>query len=1042
VKKIFTFFVRQPLFVNLLTIMVLVAGGMSLSNLNRDTFPNIQLDIVVVTTIYPGSAPQEIEKLITGPLERELREVDDIKEMVSSSIEGRSMISIEIEPDAPDSRKVVGDIQRAVNRADDLPTDLKDKPLVYEIETRNRPVVEVSLSGDMPYSELVEHAHALETRLLDLPHIAKINRSGWREKEIWVEVDPEKVSEYYLSLAEIILDIREQNVSVPGGTVIIGPKESMLRTSGAFKSASGVETIVLRANEQGHWVQVKDVAKVTDTFELITVISKTNGKRAIDLVAVKKERGDAITVVKQIREVVDDYRKIAPPELKISLVNDFSYYVKRRLNVLVNNGWIGIVMVLICLFLFLSSRVAIATALGIPMAFLTTFIVMWYAGLTINLITMFGLIMVLGMIVDDAIIISENVHRHMENGMEPVKAAVQGAFEVWRPVLATVITTIAAFAPLMFMAGIMGKFIMYIPLIVIVALVSSLLEAFIILPSHLLTLDRIPKGKLYARLHTGGFTRWFERFTRRYAKFLEWLIARRWKVLGGVLVFFMISFYVGFIHIPFVLFPQKGIEAFFMRVKAPVGTPVEVTESMMVPLEKAMYEIPGNEWDDFVTNVGISQQDDIDPFAKRASHVGQIAVYLKPVAERKLTVDEIIARLRELTNDGEGFDEITFDKVRHGPPVGEPVVVRVRGDNLDEIEKVADNIKEFLGTVPGVSDIKDSFDVGKDEIRVKVDDRAAARAGLSVQDIALAVRAAFEGLLATTVRKSDEEIDVRVRYPDRLRYSEGALEKVRIPNAKGKLIPITSVASFESAPGINAIHHFNRKRTIVVTAVVDEKEATSLGVTKKIQKYYKDIEKEHPNVTINFGGEWEKTQESLASLKIAMSIAVLVIFLVLAFQFQSILQPIIVMIAVPYGFIGIAWAFLLHGEPKSFLAMVGAVGLAGVVVNNSIVLIDFINKEKEKGLQLRDAIVEAARIRMRPIILTTITTVVGLLPVAYGIMGADPFLMPMALAIGWGLVFATICTLLVTPCVYAGVDDLQGWFRRKLGFSERIPDNK
>ncbi|MBT3181088.1 MAG: efflux RND transporter permease subunit [Deltaproteobacteria bacterium] len=1030
-KKIFSFFVNQPLFVNLLTILVLVAGTMSLTSLNRDVFPNIQLDLVMVTASYPGATPQEIEKLITIPIEKELKEVGDIKEMVSSSIEGRSMLSLEIEPDAPDKRKVVSDIQRAVDRADDLPSDMKDKPIVTEIETRNRPVVEVSLSSDMPLDELVEHARILETKILDMPHVAKATRSGWRDREVWVEVDPEKINDYYLSLPEVVAALREQNVSIPGGTVITGSKESIIRTTGEFDSASGVAPVVLRANDTGHWVQVKDIADVSDTFEQISIIQRANGTRAINLVVVKKERGDAIEVVNDVRKIVEEYKKAAPDNLEISLINDFSYYVKRRLNVLVNNGWIGIILVLMCLFLFLSSRIAIATALGIPMAFLTTFIVMSYSGLTINLITMFGLIMVLGMIVDDAIIISENVHRHIEGGMDPNDAAVKGAYEVWRPVIATVITTVAAFAPMMFMTGIMGKFIMYIPLIVIVALISSLVEAFIILPSHLVSLERLPKGKLFQKLHTGQFTRWFSRVANRYAMFLGWLIRRRWKVLSVVAVFFGVSFYIGLVHIPFVLFPQKGIESFFIRVKAPVGTPVEVTEKMMQSLEEAVASVPKSEWDDYVTQVGISQQDDIDPFSERSSHVGQIIVFLKPSSQRSMTADEIIESLREKTKDVKGFKELTFSKVRHGPPVGEPIVVRIRGDKYEELNIVAEKIKGYLAAIAGVSDVRDSYEVGKDEVRVVVDEMAASRAGLSVEDIALSVRAAFEGAIATTIKKSDEEIDVRVRYPDIYRYKEGALKEVMIPNGKGNLIPITQVAKFESAPGINAIHHYDRKRTIVVTAMVDEKEATSMGVTENVQGYFKEIEKSYPGVMLNYGGEWERTQESLASLKIAMVAAVLVIFIVLAFQFQSLMQPLIVMIAVPYGFVGIAWAFLFHMEPKSFLAMVGAVGLAGVVVNNSIVLIDFINKELAGGKQLRDAIIEAARIRLRPILLTTITTVVGLLPVAYGLMGSDPFLEPMALAIGWGLLFATFCTLLITPCVYAGIDDVRHWLGRK-----------
>ena len=1023
-KKIFEFSVRQPMFVNLLTVLVVVAGIMALSSLNLDIFPNVSLDIVVVSSDYPGATPQEIEKLITIPIEKELKEVNDIKEMSSASIEGKSVIVLEIEPDAPDKRKVVSDIQRAVDRTEDLPIDLKEKPFVHEIEMRNHPVVEVSLSGAMSEVKLVRHARALESRLLDLPTIAKVARRGWREEEIWVEVDPAKVSSYRLSLADIASALKRRNVSVPGGTIVLGARESLLRTTGEFESAPEVERVVLRANEIGHWVQVKDVATVSENFEPLKIIHRTDGHRAVNLVAVKKEAADVIDVVDQIQAVVDDYRRIAPPELEINLVNDLSYYVKRRLGVLLNNGWISIILVLGCLFFFLSARVALVTALGIPLAFLTTFIVMYLTGITINLLTMFGLIMVLGMIVDDAIIIAENISRHVREGMAVSDAAIRGAHDIWRPVLTTVITTIAAFAPMMFMTGILGKFILYIPLVVVVALLASITEAFVMLPSHLVTVERLPHGRLLARLHTGWTERWFDRFRQRYVRLLRGIIRWRYPVFGGGLLFFLLSAYIGIFHIPFVLFPQRGIEIFFVRAKAQVGTPVEEMERLMKPLERLVAAIPKAEMDNFVTQVGVTQRDPDDPFAERATHIGQIVVYLKPQADRAMTADELIERLRKQSAGLGGLTELVFEKVRPGPPVGKPVEVRIKGDDLAELDLVAEEIKAFLDVIPGVSDVKDNYERGKDEIRVVVDEQQASRAGLSVEDVALAVRASFDGAIATTIKRSDEEIDVRVRYPDALRYRDGALEKVQIPNARGHLVPITAVARFERAPGITSIRHYDRKRTIGVTANVDEVQATSMDVTARVARHFADRAKDHPGVTISFGGEWEKTQESLDSLKIAMVIAAFVIFIVLAFQFQSMLQPLIVMVAVPYGFIGIIWAFLFHAEPKSFLAMVGAVGLAGIVVNNSIVLIDFINKAKAKGMSLREAIIEAAGLRLRPILLTTITTVFGLLPVAYGFLGSDPFLEPMALAIGWGLAFATCCTLLFTPCLYAVIDDV------------------
>ena len=1024
-RKIFEFSVRQPMFVNLLTVLILVVGVMTLKSLNLDVFPNVTLDIVLVTTDYSGATPQEIEKLITIPLEKELKEVDDIKEMSSASIEGKSVIVLEIEPDAPDKRKVKSDIQKAVDRAEDLPTDLKEDPFVLELDMRKHPVVAVSLSGDMSEEELVGHAKAVERRLLDLPTIAKVARSGWREEEIWVEADPAKMSSYRISLKDIATALKHRNVSIPGGTIVIGAKESLIRTTGEFENAPEVERVVLRANEIGHWVQVKDVAKVSKGFEPLTTINRTDGNRAINLVAIKKVAADVIDTVDQIQDVVDEYRRIAPSELEMNLVNDLSYYVRRRLGVLVNNGWIGITLVMACLFFFLTARAALVTALGIPVAFLTTFIVMYATGITINLMTMFGLIMVLGMIVDDAIIIAENVCRHEAEGMPLKVAAIQGAHDIWRPVLTTVITTIAAFGPLMFMSGIIGKFVMYIPLVVVIALLASITEAFIILPSHLVTVEQLPHSRLLARLHTGWCDRCFGRFQRRYVSLLRRIIRWRYQVFGGVIAFFLISAYIGIFHIPFVLFPQRGIEAFFVRARAPVGTPVERMEKLMEPLERVVATLPRTEMDNFITQVGLIQRDPDDPQTERASHVGQIVVYLKPQADRSMTADELIEQLREGSVGISGFTELLFEKVRPGPPVGRPVEARIKGEDLAELNPIAEKLSAFLEGIPGVSDVKDDYERGKDEIRVVVDEQEASRAGLAVEDVALSVRASLDGAIATTIKRSDEEIDVRVRYPDALRYRQGVLEKIQIPNPGGYLVPITAVASFERAPGVTAVKHLDRKRSITVTANVDEVRATAIGVTSKILQWFRDeIAKDHPDVTITFGGEWERTQESLESLKIAAVMAVFIIFIVLAFQFQSLLQPMIVLIAIPYGFIGIIWAFLFHMEPKSFLALFGAVGLAGIVVNNSIVLIDFTNKAKAKGMSLREAIIEAASLRLRPILLTTITTVFGLLPVAYGIMGDDPFLEPMALAIGWGLAFATCCTLLFTPCLYAVVDDV------------------
>ncbi|MFH1874043.1 MAG: efflux RND transporter permease subunit [Pseudomonadota bacterium] len=1028
-RRIFEFSVKQPLFVNLLTLIVIVAGVMALFRLNREVFPNINLDLVVINTAYPGATPSEIEKSITIPIEKELKKVSDLKEITSVSLEGSSVIVVEIEPDAPNKNTVVNDIQRAADRAEDLPADLKDPPLVEEIQTRNQPIVTLSMSSQtLPEQEMVKYAQALETKLLDQPMVASVERYGWRDKEIWLEVDPEKAAKYYLSLAQIINVIKERNVNVSGGSIVSNGSEQLVRTSGEFDKSEDIKKIVLRANEQGNWVQVSDIATIKDTFEREKLITRTNGQPSINLIVVKKEHGDAIQMVKDVKQLALDF-SASIAGLDITLVDDLSFYIKRRLNVLISNGWVGIILVIISLFFFLSSRIALVTAVGIPIAFLTTFVAMYIGGMTINLITMVGLIIVLGMLVDDAIVVAENVFRLYESGLPPAKAAVQGALEVWKPVTTSVFTTIAAFAPLMFMSGILGKFVMYVPIVVIIALLASLFEAFVILPSHLAEMERIPSIPFFSRFkkRRNSIEGRIDSIAELNGRILGWLLKRRYKVAGITLAIFGITLLLTLKVVPFILFPSRGIDAFFIRAKAPLGTSLQKTSDLVKVLEeKFKTAMPEGEMNDFVTYIGVQQQEPNDPGAKHGDHFAQISVYLKPHVDRNYDAVELIEILKEKNvSQVNGFEEITFEKVQPGPPVGKAVEVHVRGDDFKILEKLAEQIKEYLNTLPGVSEIKDSYEPGKDELQIIVDEQATSRAGLTIADVAQAVRASIDGAIATTIRKSDEEIDVRILYPDKLRYETNVLEKILIPNPNLRLIPLTAIAKFKKTPGVLGIHHRDRLRSITVSADVDQEQATSISVMKAVEKKFKNISTNHPGYVLTFGGEWEKTMQSLRDFGYALVVACLIIFLLLTFEFQSVIQPILIMFAIPYGLVGVSWAFLAHFEPASFLAIFGVVGLSGVVVNSSIVLIDFINKQRAEGLNIDEAIIKGTHIRLRPIFLTTATTVLGVLPVAYGIMGSDPFLKPMALAIGWGLPVAAIGTLTVTPCFYRIVEDLR-----------------
>jgi len=1019
-RKIFEFSVRNSLFVNLLSLFILVAGIFSLFALRREAFPNISYDTVMVQTDYYGAPPEEVEKLVTMELEDELKEVSGIDEMTSISSENISLIIIKIDPDETDKSRIVNDIQRAVDKVDNLPLGSED-PEVDELRSRDFPVINVSLSGEMSELSLQKLARKLEIRLLDLRDVARIDRVGWRDREIWVEVDPERVREDRISLLDIMVALRDQNRNLPGGTLTTSRGDYLVRTIGEFETAEEVSQVIIRANDLGNWVRVSDVATVKDAFEEDDVIEKTFGTQAINLTVVKKEKGDIIRLVEQVKGAVSEFQKGAPEELKISYFDDYSYYVKRRLNVLKNNGAIGLTFVVLALLLFLTRSVAIMTAIGIPIALMAAFLVMQTMGLTINLITMFGLIMVLGLVVDDAIIVAENIYRHMERGLPPKQAAVEGASEVALPVLTTVLTTIVAFVPLFFMGGIIGKFIRAIPFVVIIALAASLFECFVIMPSHLAD---------FAKVSTSGSKKkggWFLAIQSGYLVVLRWVIGHRYKAISGFVLCFIGAIFLYVSMMRFVLFPQGLIEEFFIRGKAPIGTSLAETEIRMRHLENIVKTLPESELDNFVTQVGMVREDVRDPYAERGSHVAQIHVFLTPdKSNGRRKADEIIEDIRSQSSEYEDlFDEISFEKVRAGPPVGKPVSVRLRGDDFSMLEEAAEKMKAFLIGIPGLKDVKDDFDPGKKELRIEVDEEAATKAFLTITRIATTVRNAIDGGIATTIQKTDEEIDVIVRYPEDQTTSREIFDSIYIPNRLGNLVPLKKVATLKEIEGVNVVKHFDRKRMINVMADVDEKVITPLDVEKIVRTYYEEnLAKQYPELILSFSGEQEETQKSLRDFVRALFLALFLIFIILAANFNSIVRPLIVMLAIPFGIVGVIVIFFLHGQPISFMALLGIIGLSGVVVNDSIVLVDFITSLRKKGMKEFESILEAGKLRLRPVILTTITTLVGLMPIAYGLGGSDPFLKPMALAISWGLVFATILTLLLIPCAYSVSDDV------------------
>ena len=1021
--KISEFSVKHSLLVNLISVFILIAGFATIYiyQIRREAFPEVSYDMVVVSTIYSGAAPQEVEKLVTTPIEKELKGVDGIERMSSTSIENTSSILLEISQDIKNKAKVVRDIEEAVNRVRDLPREVQDDPVVTEITSGEMPVIQIALSGDLPEGELQVHVENLEDILEDIPGVSTVSRIGFRNKEVWVEVDPDKLNQVHLSLEEVIQALARRNISIPGGK-LRGRKEFSIRTTGEFHTKEEIEEVVIRANEVGNWLRIKDVAKVRFSFEDENLINKSYGTRSINLTVIKRATGDAIKIVDQAKKETKEFLSYTDPRLKVSLINDVSYYIKRRLGVLKNNGMLGLVLVCCVLMVFLNTRVAILTALGLPIAFCATIAIMGLFGLSINLITMFGLIIVLGMLVDDGIIIAENCSRYLEEGLDPRQAAIQGTQEVVKPVTTTIITTIAAFSPLLFMKGMLGKFIWGIPLVVIIALSCSLFEALVILPSHFA--DFVSK-KTAARSRKETF--WFKKIVGFYTGLVNKALNKRYLVVLGFVIVFILSVLVA-TKMPFVLFgSEEGIEEFWIKAEAPIGTNLYETNSLIGQIEKEVAKLPKSELDAYTTQIGSAGDTWMfDPYGKSGSHIAQVTLHLTPFTERKKTVSQIIDSLRQGVENAKGFQRVYFDKQHAGPPVGKPIAAKIKGEDFAILNEISQKIVNFLNNTKGVLDVTSDYEIGRGEVQVMIDQEKAAKAFLSVSEIASSIRNAFKGGIATSIKpvKAEEEIDVLVRFPEKYRNKRQTFDKVFIPNKFGNLIPLNKIAHIEDTVSMARIQHQDGKRVINVRADVDNKNITSLVANQLLAKEFSGISKQYSGYRIEYGGEQEENVKSRQSFISAFGLAFFLIFLILAANFNSLVQPIIVMLAIPFGLIGVIWAFYFHGLALSFFMMMGVVGLTGIVVNDSIVLVEFINNLRRKGIDRRDSIVKAGQLRLRPVLLTTITTALGLTPTAYGIWGGDPFLKPMALTIVWGIICATTLTLIVLPCIYAIVDDI------------------
>ena len=1019
-KSFFRFFAQRHILATLITIMIVLLGISTLIDIKRDTYPQVDFGLMIITTRYPGAAPEDVELNVTNKLEEELKTVTGVQLMTSVSMENVSVIQIMIDIDAEDQQKIKTELREAVGRVTDFPAEVTESPLIVEPSSTDQPVIEVGLSSvDIPYRELRERARIFEKKLKNISGVSRLERYGYRAREIKVEVSPKEMETYQIPMGEVISAIKRRNIRGTTGSFESFTSEKDIVTMAEFRNPKEVGNVIVRSTFDGPLIKVKDLAIVKDDFEDARLLSRINGQPAISFLVYINKSADVIRTVDAIKELIGKENKNLPENVQLVYSNDISRIVSNSFNVVLTNGWIGLVLVIILLPIFLNFRTAFWVAMGIPVAMLGTIFLLPLFGMYLDTITLTGMILVIGIIVDDSIIIAENISKRREMGDSPLDAATNGVYEVFYPVLTTVLTTLLVFAPMFFMPGVFGKYIIPIPLAISLALFISMAEALIALPAHLL-----PGFSKRAVGDTGR--KWFKNLQDGYQKVLSRLLGLRYVLVVIFILMLIGSFIYAGKYIKFILFPSEMADSFYIGTELPIGTPLSSTSAKIKKLEEIVTGLSKEELASFTTRIGRN------PFINAESeNYGYVSVNLTPYTKRSRTADEIVESLRLESDKLEGYGDITYLISTGGPPVGKPLSFQIIGSDDKLRTQLADSVESFLGGIAGVKDITRDDKAGKGQVEIKINYENLARLGLSVADVAQNVRIAYDGEIVTSLRYGDEDVDFRVMLEEGARRKLSYLKKLLIPNRQGRLIPLKEIAYLKSAPGRPDFRHLDGERTITIEADIEQNTSTPLEVNEAVINHF-DVDRDWPGVRIGIGGELFETEKSMAGLFSALIIAVIGIYFLLVLLFNSLTQPFLVMMAIPFGLIGVIIAFGIHGEPFSFVAIMGIIGLCGVVVNDSLVLVDHINdlRQQKKAAAIREIVAEGTANRLRAIVLTSITTVAALLPLAYGIGGTAVFMAPMALALGWGLIFATPLNLVLLPCLYMIGQDINRIFKR------------
>lgn len=1033
-RSIIAWSIRQTPAMNTIMAAILIVGIVSGFMLRREEFPQFDLEIILVAVPYPGASPEEVETGICQKIEESIRSVEGIKKITSVAKEGTGNVIVEVQADVPSVQQVLSEIQSEIDRIPSFP-DLSEEPEVQQVTFRYPAITVGIIAAEGTEEEDVELelrdvTEQVRDNLLLIDEISVADIVGERDYQIDVEIPEKTLRQYGLTLTDVAARLRQRNLELPGGNIRSKGATLLLRGKGKRIRGEEIARIPILTSPEGVVLTVGDLGTVRDEFVDATSISRINGRPGLAITVNAGKKEDLLAMADGVRDYVSE--TTPPPGYEFIIWGDSSVNVRDRLDLLRRNGLQGLVLVFIVLALFLEFRLAFWVSMGIPVSLLGACAVLLYFDQTLNMLSLFAFLIALGIVVDDAIVIGENIYSHREKGKPFVTAAIEGTLEVVPSVAMSIATTVVAFMPMLFVTGTMGKFFAVMPVAVIAMLIISLLESTFILPCHL------AHGKREPFFLTAGLNRFTTRTLERFVAAVYTPVVRysvrnpAVTCSAAITVGLLTSTLITNGTVESIFFPKMDAPVVVADVTFPDGTPSTVTNEATVRIEQAITEL-GTEHSSAdvalvqsVHRVVGSNSNEgggggiRGGGAGEGSHVGHVHVQLADNTQREMTSQQILDLWRDKVGEIAGVESLQFKTESRGPG-GKSIEFKLLAapEHMADLEAIVESTKQKLATYEGVEDVDDDSRPGKWELQLSSHSRGVAM-GVPLERIARTVRASYYGEEVMRLQRGRHEVKLMVRYPEEDRQSLTALDEIRVDSGDGVQRPITELANVNVVRGYSEINRINQRRSITVYADVVEGEANADNVVKDLKATFLDRQlADNPWLSIRWEGQQEQRQESISSLFFGMAIALIVMYVLLTVQFTSYIQPAIVMGVIPFGFVGAIWGHAIMGLPITLFSMLGLVALTGVVVNDSIVLVDFINARIRRGIPLQEAILEAGTRRFRPVLLTSMTTIAGLLPILTETSFQAQVVIPMAVSLCFGLSLATLLVLVLVPTFYS-----------------------